>query len=265
MVRPMSQLNSSSKIIVLCCATLVALGATASAADLPAVKAPPMLPPPLPIDSWTGFFVGAGGGMSSLNNKLSASPGPDPTSPGISATFDGLGAVGSFATLSAGYDYQVTPALVVGAFGDYDFHQVKSSINVDIAAIPVSARGQISADRQWSVGGRLGYLTSPSTLVFLSGGYTQLGLSNITATVSGPFPAISVVAGVPRISGGFIGAGIETKLTSNISLRAEYRYNSFGAGQVNLPNVAGVNANDFVSARVEPTLQVVKASVNYRF
>lgn len=239
--------------------------ATASAADLPAVKAPPQMPPPLPVENWTGFYVGFGGGMSSLNNKLSALPGSDPNSPGITATFNGLGAIGSFATISAGYDYQLSPTLVAGVFGDYDFHHLKSSINVDIAAIPVSARGEISADRQWSIGGRLGYLTSPSTLVFLSGGYTQRSLSNLTATVSGPFPAISVEAQVPRIAGGFIGAGIETKLTSNISLRGEYRFTGFDVGQVNLPTVAGVNANDFVSARIAPTMQVVKASVNYRF
>lgn len=244
---------------------LMSMGVAASAADLPTVKARPLPPPPLPVESWTGFYVGLGGGMSSLNNKISALPGPDPNSPGISATFDGLGAVGYFATLSAGYDYQFTPNLVAGVFGDYDFHQLKSSINVDIAAIPVTAHGQISADRQWSVGGRFGYLTTPGTLVFLSGGYTQLGLSNLTATVSGPFPAIAVVAEVPRISGGFIGAGIETKLTGNVSLRAEYRYTSFGSGQVTLPTVAGVNANDFVLARIAPTMQVVKASVSYRF
>ncbi len=240
------------------------MATAAAAADLPAVKARP-LPPPPPVESWTGFYIGAGGGMSSLNNKISALPGPDPNSPGISAAFDGLGAVGYFATLSAGYDYQLMPAFVVGVFGDYDFHQLKSSINVDIAAIPVAARAELSADRQWSVGGRFGYLATPATLLFLSGGYTQLGLGNLTAIVSGPFPAIAVVAEVPRIAGGFIGAGVETRLTSNISLRGEYRFTSFGSGQVMLPIVAGVNANDFVAARIAPTMQVVKASVNYRF
>jgi len=100
---------------------------------------------------------------------------------------------------------------VAVVFGDYDFHQVKSSISVDISAIPVTTRGEISADRQWSVGGRFGYLTLPSTLVYLSGGYTQLGLSNITATVSGPFPALSVVAGVPRAA-----AGAESMLTRRL-------------------------------------------------
>ena len=64
----------------------------------------------------------------------------------------------------------------------------------------------------------------------------------------------------------FVAAGIETKPTSSISLRAEYRYTNFGSGQVTLPIVeATTSLIDFVSARVTPTLQVVKASVNYRF
>ena len=46
---------------------LVMTCASASAADL----APAAPLPPLPWEqaSWTGFYVGAGGGLSSLNNK----------------------------------------------------------------------------------------------------------------------------------------------------------------------------------------------------
>jgi outer membrane immunogenic protein len=255
-----------SKVNLGCCAAVVLAGTVASAADLPFLKARPPIPPPLPVDSWTGFYVGLGGGVSSLNNKLSALPGSDPNSPGISATFDGLGAVGYFASLNAGYDYQVAPAFVVGGFGDYDFQKLKSSVNVDVAAIPLAAHGEISADHQWSVGARFGYLTSPGTLVFLSGGYTQLGLSNLRATASGAFPTMAFVAEVPKISGAFVGAGLETKLTDAISLRTEYRFTSFGSGHVTLPTVDGTtNLNDFVSARIAPTLQVVRATVNYRF
>jgi len=35
----------------------------------------------------------------------------------------------------------------------------------------LSGHGEFSVNHQWSVGGRLGYLTSPGTLVFLTGGY----------------------------------------------------------------------------------------------
>ena len=136
---------------------------------------------------------------------------------------------------------------------------------MDIAAIPLNAHGEISVDRQWSIGGRVGYLTSPTTLVFLSGGYTDLRLSNFTASVGGPFPHMALTASVPRVAGGFVGAGFETKLTKNLSLRGEYRFTEFGSGVVTLPTIDGINANDFVSARISPTLQIVKASINYRF
>ncbi|MGE9008188.1 outer membrane protein [Leptospira interrogans] len=153
----------SAKFILHCLFSVLAFNSCV-AADL--AKAPPV--PPITIgDSWTGFYVGLGGGVSSLNNKLTALPGPDPTSPGISASLNGLGAVGGLATVNAGFDYQFAPSFVFGVFGDYDFHSLKSQVNVDIAAIPLNAHGEISVDRQWSIGGRVGYLTSPTTLVFL--------------------------------------------------------------------------------------------------
>jgi hypothetical protein len=72
-------------------------------------------------------------------------------------------------------------------------------------------------------------------------------------------------ASVPTIAGGFVGAGFETKLTRSISLKGEYRITDFGSGLVTLPNVGGTDINQFVTARISPTLQIVKASGNYRF
>lgn len=233
------------------------------AADMP--KAPPPYVPLVP-PTWTGFYVGVGGGASSLNNRINAQPGPDPTSPGISASLNGLGANGWLATINAGFDYQVNPSLIIGIFGDYDFDQLKSKLDLDVSSGPFSAHGDVSVNQQWSIGGRIGYLASPTTLIFLSGGYTRLGLGDFRATISSdPGTVISVSALVPTISSGFVGAGFETKLTNVISLRAEYRYSGFGGGTVILPTIGGTNLNDFVTARVEPTLQIVKASLNYRF
>jgi outer membrane immunogenic protein len=238
---------------------LVLICATASAADLA-----PAPFPPVPRESWTGFYVGAGGGSSSLNNKINARPGPDPSSP-LSASLNGLGANGALATIGGGYDYQFSPYLVAGIFGDFDFHSLESSLDIDIPSAPLSGHGQFSVNRQWSIGGRLGYLTSPGTLIFLTGGYTALSVSDFTANVSGGGQTVALDATIPTISGGFVGAGFETKLTRFISLKAEYRFTEFGSGLVTLPNVGGTDLNQFVTARVSPTLQIVKASVNYRF
>ena len=75
---------------------------------------------------------------------------------------------------------------------------------------------------------------------------------------------LALTASVPKIAGGFVGAGFETKLLKNVYLRGEYRFTDFGTGLVTLPNVDGINANDFVTAKISPTLQTVKASINYR-
>jgi outer membrane immunogenic protein len=241
---------------------LVLTCAAASAADL--APATPPLPVPWVHESWTGFYVGVGGGLSSLNNKISAQPGPDPSSP-VSASLNGLGATGALATITAGYDYQMMRSFVVGVFGDYDFHSLKSELSLNIPSAPLSVHGEFSVNRQWSVGGRMGYLTSPSTLVFLSGGYTELSVSDFTANLSGGDTNLAVAATVPTIAGGFVGAGFETKLTSSVSLRGEYRFTDFGSGPVTLPVVGGTDLNNFLAVRVSPTLQTVKASVNFRF
>jgi opacity protein-like surface antigen len=90
-------------------------------------------------------------------------------------------------------------------------------------------------------------------------------VSDFTANVSGGDQTMTLDASVPTTAGGFVGAGFETKLTRSISLKGEYRITDFGSGLVTLPNVGGTDLNQFVTARVSPTLQIVKASVNYRF
>jgi opacity protein-like surface antigen len=107
----------SAETLLYCSWLVISACASASAADL--AERPPIIP--VPVDSWTGFYFGAGGGLRSLNNNIDARPGPDPSSP-LSASLNGLGATGTLATISAGYDYQFSPYVVAGIFGDFDFH-----------------------------------------------------------------------------------------------------------------------------------------------
>lgn len=221
-----------------------------------------------PSQSWTGFSLGIGGGLSSLNSKLTGGPGPavdDPGAAGASASLDGLGADGHFLSLTAGADYQFSRRFVVGGFFDYDFHDLSTDVSVDIPGIDVSARGSVEVDHSWTVGGRLGYLPSADTMIFVSAGYTRLGMTEIEARVSGPFPAVDASASAPSLSGAFLGAGFETRLTQHVSLRGEYRYTDFGTGDIDLPTVDGLNLNDVASVEVSPNLQTGRMSLNYRF
>lgn len=212
--------------------------------------------------SWTGFYVGAGIGGAAGTYDLSG--GTFPNFGNASAELDGLGAQGFVFGLNAGYDYQFAPQFVIGAFFDYDWHTegVKASFNV-----PAAANGTAKADvnGQWSVGARLGYLSSPTTLWYVSGGYTNLSIDDLS--VSGNIGAfnLSTAVGIPDFDGWFVGFGAESKLTNNISIKGEYRYSSFDKKGLDLPTVAGVNLNNFAWADLEPTVQTFKISVNYRF
>jgi outer membrane immunogenic protein len=218
-------------------------------------------------DGWTGIYIGAGGGLNSLVSKISGKPGPlaGEGSEGAGASFDGLGSTGGFGSLSVGADYQISKRWVAGVFGEYDFESLGSSASLGIPDQPLSIHANIDANGKASVGGRLGYLFTPETLWYVSAGYSNFSLSDFRLHVVGSDADVSVTAKTPNLSGGFIGAGAETKITEHISFKAEYRYTDFGSGPVSLPTIDGTNLNDFVSVRVAPSMQEGRASINYRF
>ena len=77
----------------------------------------------------------------------------------------------------------------------------------------------------WSIGGRLGFLSSPSTLLYVSAGWTQVSIeADLSFTVDDTQFRRSLDK---DRDGWFVGAGIETQLGwlgSDWSLRGEYRF-----------------------------------------
>src|SRR5262245_66423167 len=87
-----------------------AIAGSASAADmrLP-VKAP--APAPVAVFSWTGCYVGAGGGYALTNTDSTTY-----SNAGVQqSNEDTLGTRGWFGTVQVGCDYQVSPSIVIGA------------------------------------------------------------------------------------------------------------------------------------------------------
>jgi outer membrane immunogenic protein len=225
-------------------------------------------PPPPKITSWTGIYIGAGGGFNSLVSEFEGKPGPGVTDPGASgahASFDGLGLSGGFGTIILGADYQLNARWVAGIFGEYDFEDLGSSASVDIPGIPLTARASLDVQGKASVGARLGYLFSSDTLWYVAGGYSRLSMNDVNLKVVGSDPDISATISVPSLSGAFVGAGAETRITEHLSLRVEYRYTDFGGGKVGLPTIDGTNLNDIVDVHMSPSMQEGRASLNYRF
>ena len=132
------------KKVLLALAAAAAFSGSAYAADLPArmpLKAAP--PPPLPIASWTGCYVGGGGGWGMWNDERTGIVGPPlvATRSQITDNID-FGGRGWFGTVQGGCDYQFglgTQQFVIGAFADYDWADIHGKV-IDVPVVWQSSK-----------------------------------------------------------------------------------------------------------------------------
>ena len=179
----------------------------ASAADV-YVPLSPVNPISIPMgDPWTGFYLGMGGGGAAVNHDLKAAV------TGASVELNGLGGMGGFGTLQAGYDHTLGSHFVMGLFFDYDLASVTGGANYTFGTHGASIGTKLT--NSWTAGGRLGYLVTANTLAYGLGGYTQSHY-DMPFNVNGDF------------SGWTAGAGIETHLGGGWFLKGEYRYTALG-------------------------------------
>jgi outer membrane immunogenic protein len=221
------------------------LSAPAHAADLP-TQAPVLKAAPLPMVNWTGFYLGLGGGYGMYTAEAS------PTNAGVPvAPQHDTGGQGFFGTAIAGFDWQFTNRFVAGVFADYDFGNIEGDHTLPVVGFGSSKLKMSSA---WSVGGRGGWLVSPSVLSYFTAGYTQA-----------QFEGSNVVPGAPGLSlgsknfgGYFLGGGVEAMFAPGWSVRGEYRYSVYDTEAINLSLLpAGSN--------LDPKVQTVRAVVTRKF
>jgi outer membrane immunogenic protein len=196
----------------LACVSALALTSAARAADL--VQPAPSPVPPAAVEGfgWTGFYVGVGGGagvvVHDLSSNLNGINGPGS---GGNVDFNGIGGEGVFGQAEVGYDYLMTNRFLIGAFADARFGNIGPKVNIP--------GGSITAEEDYGfdVGARAGYLVTPTSLVYVLGGYSWQHF-HIGSSPSG-------FIDYNHNSNGFIaGVGMETALRGNWSLKTEYRY-----------------------------------------
>jgi outer membrane immunogenic protein len=203
------------KKLVLALSAVAAFTGSAIAADMAPrySKAPP--PVVAPVASWTGCYLGGGGGYGLFNQESTIFQGP-PTQPAVTQLTQTTteGGRGWFGTVQGGCDYQFSAfantSFVVGAFADADFGSLKA--NIDPGGIGLFGREKMSS--AWAVGGRIGWVALPGLLTYFSAGYTeatfdQSTFSLVTLTVPNP-----IIASMDKstFKGFFIGAGDEYAL-----------------------------------------------------
>lgn len=201
-------------------------------------------PAPVFVPTWTGFYIGAGVGAGIIVHDHSISDVDFGNH-----RFDGIGADGVFGTVIVGWDWQIGPKGVFGLFADFDFHDN----NNDFSLFDGLVRTSIEHDNIWSVGARLGVLSSPSTLWYATAGYTEAEFDTSTSFNGGDFS----FSRDRTFSGWFVGGGIDTRLAaSNWFLRLEYRFSQFddeGSG------------DEFTTIDLEPTLHTTRLTLTYKF
>jgi high affinity Mn2+ porin len=217
--------NMNVKLSLAATAASALLAGTAMAADkgggpvsLPSVAAGPVAT--APIASWTGCYGGGAVGYAVSNTELSA--------PGFGSIIDGIGAEGHSFAAVGGCDLQLG-RLVLGAFGDYTWHQDHE------AALFGGVIG--SLDEQWAVGGRAGVLLNETTLAYGTVAYTEADLT---------------LGGMDVTHEGIqYGGGVEIQIGSGFAIDARYTYSD-----LDTVNYGGLE--------IDPDVHAVRVGLNYR-
>jgi outer membrane immunogenic protein len=172
--------------------------------------------------NWTGAYIGLGvGGAFTTHDRSVKDILEDGDTKYVTNLWgDHDGRSHAFGTVTLGYDHQFG-RWVAGVFADYDFGNRTGHNNPGDIGDFYDMRLSQKDGHAWSIGGRLGVLASPSTLLFLSAGWTQVSTEADLSFWDGSDRRIKLDK---ERDGAFVGAGIETQLGRGFSLRGEYRF-----------------------------------------
>jgi len=258
--------------------------ASAFAADLPARGvAPTPYIAPMPVFTWTGFYVGvnAGGAFNDTNRNLN--PGGNFLSPAVFPAANlpfisgsgGNGANGFTGGLTVGYNQQFNQ-FVAGVEADFNYLSGRSRgdfTNTLPVLVPGAGAGPhtVTVSRGnnnhffGTVRARLGFAID-RTLLYATGGLAYGGNNDSGSIIftngAGTQFANFTTSDSNRI-GWTLGAGAEYAFTNNITAKLEYLYVDLGGRNRTYTDAAnpgytftGGNGNKF---------HVVRAGLNYKF
>jgi outer membrane immunogenic protein len=259
----------------------------AHAADVPAI-------PKARTFNWTGFYLGVNAGYG-WGNQTANYSGNDPNILIATCGFAGCappsafrlggGAVGG----QLGYNYQFNSNWLVGLEADYDFSNIRGTGNsgFELNSVgPTNATANVTIESFGTIRGRLGYLATPSLLLYGTGG---LAYGKVSANASMTSPALGQTG---EASGGFAficidattcfngsssrvmvgwtaGAGTEFAITDNFTAKLEYMYVNLGDARsfnTTATTGGGLGApSSFAVGLGSMSFNVVRLGLNYKF
>ncbi len=267
-----------SRLFASACALAMVAGAPALADEAAKMATAPVEVVTTHSTPWEGAWVGGALGIGSTNYNASGRFGDGVDSLGFE--LPDLGGQGGLFGIEAGYDFAVSPDFVVGVQADFTMTNVTNRTAADISdvgrlfnggglngnmngptngePVPGSFEYTIKPRHITTVAARAGFLPNDTTLVYGLLGYSRASFKGEFATTLGGAPMQEGTGDYSFSDNGIaLGAGIETMMTDNISLKLEYRFNRFGTRTLFETREGSVNLRSDV--------QSVRAVVSYRF
>jgi outer membrane immunogenic protein len=237
------------KKLAIAVTAVAAFTGSAIAADMP-VKAPSA--PMVRAVSWTGCYVGAGGGYGMHNADHDQAPANT-----VTATEGGRGYL---ITAGVGCDYQFMGSWLVGAFVDGEWSNIKGQYHDRFSDMV----GEFKQSRSWAAGARIGYLVTPTLLTYFDGGFAQTrvdGINFCTITTCAP---TTLSFDAQNYNGYFLGGGTEYALgwLPGLFWKNEYRLATYRSKDVDVLS-GGVPTGEIDHVRLYT--QTIRTSLVWRF
>ncbi len=210
------------------------LAIPAQAADMP-VKAPLA---PVVTTSWAGFYIGAHVGYG---YAVTAASLPELN---LDDRIIGAGSKGWVAGGLAGYNVMLSPRWVGGIEVDGSWQNIKTRATF--------FDGEVKGSLDWSasVRVRVGYLMTPTTMLFGTAGWSWSEIK-LSDTFGDIFPTSKSVNG-PQV-----GFGVETMYAENWIIRTEYLHSFYDRAEFSSPQLAG-------TFTLSPWVGVIRSALIYK-
>ncbi|WP_245441071.1 outer membrane protein [Methylovirgula ligni] len=252
------------RTLLLSSAICVVAAGAAFAADLPSTKGEPVYaPPPAPIFSWTGFYIGVNGGYGGNNVNYNEY---DPYGEGYSY-HEKLTSSGFVAGGTVGFNYQFpTSNFVLGFEGDFDWSDIKGEDSYTDNYADYSYGETYGSKLNWlaTARARIGYAVSTpfgNLLPYVTGG---AAFGNVKDYDYGGYSYGDDYSDswTHTWTGWTAGAGLEYAITQNLSFKAEYLYVDLGNHGV---NDEYTDLDPGIQYSEHFTANIVRLGLNWRF
>jgi outer membrane immunogenic protein len=269
-------------------AALVAVGVgglsnAAFSADMPS-KAPIA-----PVAySWTGFYLGVQAGYGWDKGSVTHSPVDPfftdfftpPFSDGEIPASNSLSSKGFLGGIEGGYNHQYGQA-VIGLEADFSYSGIRGSTTSTSPQFGATPSLTTADDKklEWfgTLRGRLGFLPAPSMLAFVTGGlaYGKTAASTTTTSffanpggdLDCSFGFFSCTTGSTSSvrAGWTLGAGFESFIARNWTVKAEYLYYDLGHASYTNVETPANNGIPAMQTDVHFNGSIARVGLNYQF